>query len=141
MTSEEGLVRRYFEAFNRHDIEGVMACFSEDAVMISANGRRRNGLTEIRRSYESGFSMLPDGRCDLRACTGGNGRAMAESIFRGTGPGGETVRLVGVESIEISGGRIKQIRDYHLQMPSVSNDSAGTGGRICFAPPRARVYR
>ena len=27
MTPEEQLIQRYFDAFNRHDIDGVMACF------------------------------------------------------------------------------------------------------------------
>src|SRR5437868_4755307 len=27
MTPEEELIQRYFDAFNRHDLDGVMACF------------------------------------------------------------------------------------------------------------------
>lgn len=30
MTPEEELIQRYFDAFDRHDIERVMACFHED---------------------------------------------------------------------------------------------------------------
>ncbi len=29
MTPEEQLIQQYFAAFNRHDIEGVMACFHD----------------------------------------------------------------------------------------------------------------
>jgi ketosteroid isomerase-like protein len=29
MTLAEQLIRRYFDAFNRHDIQGVVACFHE----------------------------------------------------------------------------------------------------------------
>jgi len=31
MTPKEELIERYFDAFNRHDIEGVRACFSPSA--------------------------------------------------------------------------------------------------------------
>jgi uncharacterized protein (TIGR02246 family) len=80
MTAEEALIQRYFDAFNRHDIEGVMACFDEDPVLIGANGKCCAGRTEVRRSYESEFATSPDGRCDLRLCTGNSGRGVAESF-------------------------------------------------------------
>ena len=31
MTPEEQLIQRYFDAFNRHDIEGVISAILEDA--------------------------------------------------------------------------------------------------------------
>jgi taurine dehydrogenase small subunit len=61
MTREEGVIHRYFDAFNRHDIEGVMACFHEEPVLIGANGKRCAGRAEVRRSYETEFAMFPDG--------------------------------------------------------------------------------
>ena len=44
MTSEEELIQRYFDAFNRHDIEGVMACFHEEPVLVGATGKRCAGV-------------------------------------------------------------------------------------------------
>jgi len=81
MTPEEHLIRRYFDAFNRHDIEGVMACFHDHPVIVDAEGRRFAGREEVRRSYETSFALFPDGRCDLRSRTGNDGRGMAESLF------------------------------------------------------------
>ena len=40
MTPEEQLIQRYFDAFNRHDIEGVMACYHEEPVLVSSAGKR-----------------------------------------------------------------------------------------------------
>ena len=37
MTPEERLIQHYFDAFNRHDIEGVMACFHDEAVLVGPN--------------------------------------------------------------------------------------------------------
>ena len=84
MTLEEELIQRYFDAFNRHDIEGVMACFHDEAVLVAPNGKRCTGRAEVRRSYESEFATFPDGFCDLRLCTGNDGHAVAESRFLGT---------------------------------------------------------
>ena len=50
MTSEERLIRRYFDAFNRHDIEAVIACFHYEAVLVGPNGKRLIGLSEVRHA-------------------------------------------------------------------------------------------
>jgi hypothetical protein len=45
MTAEEELIQRYFDAFNNHDIEGVMACFSRYPVMVDRRARvSRDGM-------------------------------------------------------------------------------------------------
>ena len=59
MTSEEQLIQRYFDAFNRHDLEPVVACFHDQAVLVGTNGKRLVGLAEVRRSYETEFALFP----------------------------------------------------------------------------------
>jgi ketosteroid isomerase-like protein len=85
MTPEEQLIQRYFDAFNRHDLERVMGCFHAEPVLIGSTGKRCAGRDEVRRSYETEFATFLDGRCDLRMCTGNSGRGVAESVFHGTG--------------------------------------------------------
>ena len=46
-------MQRYFDAFNRHDLEAVMACFDEAAVIVAAHGRRLEGAAAIRHYYAS----------------------------------------------------------------------------------------
>ena len=113
MTREEGVIHRYFDAFNRHDIEAVMACFHEQPVLIGANGKRCAGRAEVRRSYETEFAMFADGHCDLRMCTGNSGHGVAESLFSGTRPKRGKVEAIGAEVMEIVDRKIKEIRDYH----------------------------
>jgi ketosteroid isomerase-like protein len=113
MTLEEQLIKRYFDAFNRHDIEGVMACFHDDAVLVGPNGKRLAGRAEVRRSNETEFAMFPDAHCELRLCTGNSGRGVAESFFSGTRSGRERIEAIGAEVMEILDGKIKEIRDYH----------------------------
>ena len=114
MTDEEKLIHKYFDAFNRHDLEGVMACFHANAVIVPSDGKRIEGHAAVRRHYQDGFEKIPDGRCDLRLCTGNNGRAVAESRFHGTlASTGKTLAAFGAEVVEIADGKIKEIRDYH----------------------------
>jgi ketosteroid isomerase-like protein len=113
MTEEEEVIQRYFEAFNRHDLDAVMACFHAHPVVIDMAGRRFEGRADVRRHYEASFALLPDGRCDLQTLSGGDGRGMAESRFSGHSLGGRAVEAVGVEVVEVADGKITALRDYH----------------------------
>lgn len=61
-------LERFFELFNRHDLDKLMAFFAEDAVFDSPlgppDGRRLTGRTQIRDYYERFFQDL-DGVCFL----------------------------------------------------------------------------
>lgn len=114
MSEESDLIERYFEAFNRQNLEGVMACFCDDAVIVGSNGVRTEGAEAIRTAYAASFKAIPDGKCVPRALLGADGVGTVESVFTGTkAKTGETVQLVGVEVLEFRGGRIQTIRDYH----------------------------
>ena len=123
MTQEEQLIRRYFQTFNRQNIEGVMDCFHENPVLVDRKGRRVEGRAEVRRCYEASFASFPDGRCQLRMCTGNDGRAVAESRFSGTRwCDGQRVEANGAEVLEIVDGKIKEIRDYHKRVSVAATD-------------------
>jgi hypothetical protein len=117
MTPEEQLIQKYFDAFNRHDIEGVMACYHEEPVIVSPNGKRCEGRAEVRKSYETEFAVFPDGRCDLRVCTG---NSVAESLFHGIDAKKGKVEAIGAEVMEIVDGKIKELRDYNHSVPAKS---------------------
>jgi len=85
ITREERVVRRYFQTFNRQDLEGLMGCFHENPVLVGAGGRRIEGRAEVRRCYEASFASFPDGRCQLRTCTGSRGMPWQSHGFWGPG--------------------------------------------------------
>ena len=103
------MIRRYFEAFNRHTLEGVMACFHPEPVVVDSQGARHEGAEAVRRLYVEQFALAPDGRCDLRSAAGGDGRGMAESLFHGTrARDGRPIQASGVEVFDFVDGRIKE---------------------------------
>ena len=119
MTPEEELIQRYFDAFNRHDLDGVMACFHADPVIVDATGTRKEGRDAVKRGYASEFAAMPDCRCEMRTLTGNSGRGLAESFFHGTrADQGKVIEAIGAEVIEIVEGKIKEIRDYHRALPA-----------------------
>lgn len=114
MNNEEGLLRTYVDCFNAHDIEAVMDCFADDAVIIDHEGRRFEGRDAIRAFYAWQFRVIPDGRCELRHIVSQPGSGMAETRFIGTvSSTGDTVEALGPEVATFAGDKIKELRDYH----------------------------
>ena len=50
------LTRRFVDAFNREDLDAVMAFFADDAVHDEFNGRRNVGKDAIRAAFQPQFS-------------------------------------------------------------------------------------
>ena len=57
-------IERFNEAFNRHDIEAVMAMFTEDCVFDNTSpppdGERHEGQAAVRAFWERFFASSPD---------------------------------------------------------------------------------
>jgi ketosteroid isomerase-like protein len=111
-TPEERCITTYFDAFNRHDLEGVLACFRDDVALVSPDGSRVVGIDAARARYAQEFDSMPDARCELQVANGHAGYGVAESVFRAT-IDGRQVEAVGAEVMEFVDGRISEIRDYH----------------------------
>jgi uncharacterized protein (TIGR02246 family) len=50
------LTRRFLDAFNRNDLDAVMAFFADDAVYDEFHGRRNVGKAAIRAAFEPQFT-------------------------------------------------------------------------------------
>ena len=111
-TREERCITAYFDAFNAHDVDGVLACFRDDIALVSPDGTRVVGLAAARPRYAQEFATMPDARCELVLATGHAGDGAAESVFRAT-VDGRVIEAVGAEVMEFVDGLISEIRDYH----------------------------
>ena len=120
-SSEEERIQRYFDAFNRHDVDAVMACFHDEPLLIDIEGGRHDGREAVRQRYEYELTSFPDGRCDMRTVTGHAGCGMAEFMFVGAhARTGQSVTAIGADVFEFTDGKIKALRVYHrLTAPRV----------------------
>jgi ketosteroid isomerase-like protein len=57
-TREEQVIEQYFDAFNRHDVDAVVACFHDAIVLVDTAGDRVEGLEAARRRYEADFELM-----------------------------------------------------------------------------------
>jgi uncharacterized protein (TIGR02246 family) len=113
-SSEEELIQRYFAAFNRHDLDGVLGCFHQDAIIVGSDGSRYDGLDAVRSLYAEQFAITPDCRCNLRSVAAADAKCDVESLFEGTrARDGRAIRAVGLERLTFLDGRIKEMHVHH----------------------------
>ncbi len=121
---QDDLISRYISCYNNSDIEGMVACVTEDVVFenISNTGQSmrlegKDAMREVARLSGNAFSYR---RQKLLRIVRGEGRAAAEIEFEGKTavdlpngtPAGETVRIRGASFFEFRGDKLSRIADY-----------------------------
>lgn len=112
---ERALVEAYFAAFNRHDLEAVVAFYAPDAVMVDPEhpGPVR-GRAAIREHLRALFEEVPDVRDEVRQVVREPGRVAVEFVSTGTprgAPAGFSVPIATFFTLE--GGRIVRDATYY----------------------------
>ncbi len=110
-------LQAFLEAFNRHDVDAIMAFFADDCTMDLPRGpdpwgRRYRGKADVRRSIESRFAGLPDAHYGEDRHLVQGDRGVSEWLLTGTAPDGKRVRVRGCDHREFRGGRILRKDSY-----------------------------
>jgi len=63
-------VLEFNEAFNRHDVAGMMKCLSDDCVLEDANNNSYSGKESIIRFYQDLFSESPQANIEIEEIFG-----------------------------------------------------------------------
>jgi uncharacterized protein (TIGR02246 family) len=95
----EELHRCFQDAFNRHDLEAVVALYEPDAVLVSS-GWSAQGADAIREAYRGYFAMQPTIELQTLGAHRAGDLAMlyGEWILYGTAPDGSPIRSEGRNS-------------------------------------------
>ena len=100
-------------AFNAHDVDAIMAFFTDDCVFDTPRGpapggRRLVGKQQVRAGFEARFDGIPDIHYgDDRHWTCGD-RGVSEWTIRGTTAAGEPIEVRGCDLFEFSDGKISR---------------------------------
>ena len=98
-------------AFNRHDIDAILAYFAEDCVFLlsrgpEASGRQLKGKKEIGSFLRERFASLGDMKWrTLEHWTAGD-RGVSEWVMTCTLPSGERMELLGCDLYRFRDGKI-----------------------------------
>jgi len=104
-------------AFDRHDLDGIMAHFADDAVFEGprgpdAWGTRFVGAEEIRKAFAARFSGIPDIRYQGDEHFVDGDRGASEWSLSGTTTDGTWIEVRGCDLWTIRDGRIVKKDSY-----------------------------
>ena len=120
----EDVISRYVSSYNARDIDGMLACVTDDVVFenISNTGQsmRLEGMPAMAQVAELSGNAFSYRRQRIVNLVAGDGKAAAEIEFEGKAAvalpngvkAGETVQLRGASFFEFRGKLLSRIADY-----------------------------
>jgi uncharacterized protein (TIGR02246 family) len=103
-------VERFNDAFNRHDVDAVMALMTDDCVFESTSpphGERFEGQDAVRAFWEQFFTSSPTSQFEAEDVTVAGDRCIV--LWRHTWTGGDTPGSVrGVDVITVRDGKVAE---------------------------------
>ena len=107
-------VDRFNDAFNRHDVDAVMAAMSDDCVFESTappHGERHVGQAAVRAAWEAFFAASPTAHFDAEEVIVTGDRCIVRWAYSWTD--GDTPGSVrGVDVITVRDGKVAEKRAY-----------------------------
>lgn len=110
------VVLEFKDAFNRHDVAGMMALVTDDCVFESAcpapDGARYAGKDALTRYWQDFFRDSPDARVKVEETLGFGARCLARWRCDWTDAAGEKRYARGVDIFQVKGGLIAEQLSY-----------------------------
>jgi ketosteroid isomerase-like protein len=104
-------VDAFNEAFNRHDVDAVMARMTDDPVFESTAppaGERHAGADAVRRAFEDFFAGSPTARFDAVEIIAAGDRCTVRWIYTWEDETGSVQRLHGVDVLRVVDGLVAE---------------------------------
>lgn len=111
------ILERVLDAFNRHDLDGIMAFFADDAVFESPRGpdvwgTRFVGKAAVREGLALRFSGIPDVHYSEDRHFVSGDRGVSEWLLTGTSTAGERIAARGCDLWEFRDGLVVRKDSY-----------------------------
>ena len=112
-----------FDAFNRHDIDGVMTHFADDCVFYTVAGpevygTRIDGAAATAAAFAGVWAAMPDAHWDPHGHFVHGERAVSEWTFSGTDAEGRRIEAQGADLFTLRGGEIVVKQALRKQRPA-----------------------
>ena len=111
ISDTNGAVDRFNEAFNRHDVDAVMAAMTDDCVFENTsppNGERFEGQDRVRAAWEAFFAASPTARFDAEDVITTGDRCVVQWRYTWTNDDGTTDSIRGVDVIRVRDGKVAE---------------------------------
>jgi ketosteroid isomerase-like protein len=105
-------IDRFNDAFNRHDVEGVMAAMTEDCIFESTNpppdGERCVGQAAVRAFWERFFRDSPNARFETEDVFAAGDRCTIRWLYRWVDESGKAGHIRGVDVFRVRDGKVAE---------------------------------
>ncbi|GAA2839801.1 ketosteroid isomerase-like protein [Aminobacter aminovorans] len=120
----DGLAR-LFDAFNRHDIDGVMHFFAGNCVFNGvagpeAYGTRFEGTEAIAAAFSAVWKAMPDAHWAHHGHFVHGDRAVSEWTFTGTNADGSRIEAEGCDLFTLDDGKIVRKQAFRKNRPLIA---------------------
>jgi len=108
-------VTRFNEAFNRHDVDAVMALMTEDCLFDSTrpppDGERLVGQAQVRKFWEEFFQRSPHARFETEEVVAAGDRCVVRWSYHWVRDG-KPGRVRGIDLFRVREGRVAEKLSY-----------------------------
>ena len=115
-TTTLDVIDRFNEAFNRHDVEGIMALMTNDVVFENTSprpdGERIDGQESVRGFWEQFFASSPNARFDTEDIFAGGNRCAVRWIYNWIDADGKPGHVRGVDVFRVRDGKVAEKLSY-----------------------------
>jgi len=105
-------VRRFNEAFGRHDVDGVMAAMTDDCIFENTcpppDGERYEGQDSVRTFWERFFASCPGSRFTTEEIFAAGDRCVVRWRYDWGGGNGTPGHIRGVDLFRVRGGKVAE---------------------------------
>jgi ketosteroid isomerase-like protein len=110
-TVTHDLLKGFLDAFNRHDLDGIMDYFAEDCVFYMPRGSgprgdRYVGKPSVRAGLAKRFEGIPDVHYGDDRHWAGDNFGVSEWTLSGTTLSGERIEVRGLDFLEFVDGKV-----------------------------------
>ena len=110
------VIERFNEAFNRHDVDAVMALMTDDCVFENTypppDGERYEGQAAVRGFWERLFRSTPDAHFTIEGCFAAGDRCAQRWRYDFTGADGRPGHVRGVDILRVRDGKVAEKLSY-----------------------------
>src|SRR6476659_7371341 len=111
MSDTAAAIDRFNEAFNRHDVDAVMAAMTDDCVFENTSppsGQRYEGQAQVRAAWEEFFAASPTAHFDGEDVIATGDRCTVQWRYTWTNDDGSTSALRGVDVLRVRDGKVAE---------------------------------
>ena len=124
------MLQEFADAFNRHDVDAIMALMTDDCVFEASAGSevcgaRSQGQEAVRQAFTQVWTTFPDAHWGHDRHFVCGDRGVSEWIFTGTRTDGARVEVNGCDLFLIRDGKIAVKNSYRKNRPPLHAPPSG----------------